>query len=167
MWLAAIEWLLMSKGITVESRRIAGEVAVWQGTSATGKMMIAALPPRERWTLDEHAIRQTAAHLAVEQTATVRMILSTAPATVAAIQTAERLGIQLIDRHVLQSLLSSLASAQDRERESQRDETQARAIAAVAARQAMLDTIDALERSLTPLATSQESRRSSARWSHC
>ena len=51
MWLAAIEWLLVCKGITVESRRIAGEVAIWQGNSVTGKMMIAALRPQGHWAL--------------------------------------------------------------------------------------------------------------------
>lgn len=151
VWLTAIEWLLARQGIAVESRRIVGELTLWQGHSSTGKTLIAALRSGGQWALDERAVRQAVAHMAMEQTALNRMLLTTDVATDAARRTSEQMGAQLVDRHALQSLLSGLASAHDRERERQLDETQSRADAAVATRQGMLDVIDAVEQALSPL----------------
>ena len=79
------------------------------------------------------------------------MLLTTAPATAETRQVAQQLGINTIDRPVLDSLLADLALAYTRERARQHDETQARADAAATVRQAMLDAIDAVEHALTPL----------------
>lgn len=159
MWLTAIEWLLACQGITVESRRNVGELTLLQGQSQTGKIMIAALHTREKLALDEFAFRQTATHLPMEQAMITRMILSMSPATASARQTAQQLGIQLVERDALDNLLSTLALAHDLTRERQLEEIQARADTANLTRQAMLDTIDAIERVLAPL---KRSRRGSS-----
>ncbi|HEX6540455.1 MAG TPA: hypothetical protein VF040_01765 [Ktedonobacterales bacterium] len=151
MWLTAMEWLLSCQRITTEARRITGDLVIWQGQSETGKVMVAAQRSPGRWALDEIAIRQAAAHLAPEQPAMARLMLSTAPATGEAAQVARQLGIQLMDRHSLETLLSGLASAHERERERQIADMQARADAAGSARQAMLDAVDAIGQALTPV----------------
>ena len=151
MWLIAIEWLLSCQGVAVESLRTTGTLAVWQGTSDAGKVVAAALRSRDPWALDEIAIRQTAPHLALEQPITTRLIFSAVSATTEAQLAAQQLGVQLMDRRALGSLLNGLVSAHDRERERQLDETQMRADAAIRARQAILDTVDAVERMLIPL----------------
>jgi hypothetical protein len=160
MWLTAIEWLLSYQGVAVESLRTTSAHAIWQGTSKAGKALAAAIRSREPWALDEIAIRQTAAHLALEKTVATRLIISMSPATAEAHLAAQQLGVQLVDRRALASLLDGLASAHDRERERQLDETQTRADAAIRARQAMLDTVDAVEHTLTPL---QRTRRAASR----
>ena len=150
-WLAASEWLLARLRITVESRRGVGDMTLWQGTSATGATLVATLRLPGRRVLDEIAVRQVAAHLAPEQPAVTRMLLTTAPATGRARQAAQHLGIEVMDRAALEALLSEIVSAHVREREHQLSETQARADAASAARQAMLDAMDAVDHALAPL----------------
>jgi hypothetical protein len=159
MWYSAVEWLLASQTISVESRRMAGEISLWQGQSAAGKTLTAALRPLKRRALDEFSVRQVASHLAPEQYAAKRMLLTTAPATPGARLAAQQLGVELLDRSALESVLAQVASAYERERVQQHDETQARADAATAARQAMLDAVDAMERALAPL---RRTRRASA-----
>ncbi|HEX5158362.1 MAG TPA: hypothetical protein VFW17_14195 [Ktedonobacterales bacterium] len=159
IWLMAMDWLLSNQGITVESRRSVGALGVWQGESATGKLVAAAVRPTDK-ALDEAALRQAAAHLAPEQRSISRMVFSTAPATEQAAQAAEQLGVRILDRFALESLLASLASAHERERERQLDDMQARAEAANATRKAMLDAVDAVDHRLASL---RRSRRSSSR----
>lgn len=151
MWLSAVEWLLASQKISVESRRLAGELAIWQGQTAAGKALVTALRPQAPRALGEFDVRQSASHLAQGQSATQRILLTSAPATPEARKTAQQLGVELLDRSALENLLVQLASAYDAERERQHDETQERADGATIARQAMLDAVDAIERSLTPL----------------
>jgi len=151
MWLSAIEWLLASQKISVESRRMAGELVICHGQSAAGKALVAALRPQTTWTLDELDARQSASHLAPGQSAARRILLTTAPATPEAHQAAQQLGVELLDRSALESLLGQLASAYERERTQQLDETQTRADGATFARKALLDAVDAMERSLAPL----------------
>jgi hypothetical protein len=159
IWLTAMDWLLSSQGITVESRRSVGALGVWQGESAIGKLSAVAVRPTER-ALDEAAVRQAVAHLAPEQRSISRMVFSTAPATEQAAQAAAQLGIRLIDRAALESLLAELASAHERERERQLDDMQARAKAANVTRQAMLDAVDAVDHGLASL---RRSRRTNSR----
>jgi hypothetical protein len=159
MWLSAVEWLLVSQEISIESRRLAGDLAIWQGQTAAGKALVTALRPQATWALDEFNVRQSASHLAPGQSAARRILLTTVPATSAAHQAAQRLGVELLDRSGLESLLVQLASAYERERTQRVDETQARADGATSARQAMLDAVDAIERSLTPL---RRTRRTAA-----
>lgn len=151
MWLSAVEWLLASQKISVESRRLAGELAIWQGQTAAGKALVATLRPQATWALDEFDVRQSASHLASGQSAARRILLTTAPATPDAHRAAQQLGAELLDRSALESLLDQLASAYEREHAQQLDETQARANGATSAQQALLATVDALERSLAPL----------------
>ena len=150
-WLAAAEWMLTRQRITVESRRSAGDMTLWQGTSAAGATVVATLRLPARRAFDEITIRQAAAHLAPEQPAVTRMLLTTAPVTAEARQAAQRFGIEVMDRAALEALLSEIVSAHGREREYQLSETQARADAASAARQAMLDAMDAVDHALAPL----------------
>lgn len=159
MWHSAMEWLLTRQGMTVDGRRVAGELAVWQAHSEASTTLVAAPRSQRKWALDEASIREAAAHLAPVQPNTARMILSTEPASEAARQVAMQLDIQLVDRNALQEILAGLASAHDRQRESQREETQARADAATSTRQVMLDTVKAVEQALAPL---RRSRRASA-----
>jgi hypothetical protein len=159
IWLTAMDWLLSSRGITVESRRSVRALGVWQGESATEKLVAAAVRPREQ-ALDEATLRQAAAHLAPEQLSVTRMVFSTAPATHEAAQAAEQLGIRLIDRPALEGILTELASAHERERERHLDDMQARAEAANATRQAMLDAVDAVGHGLASL---RRARRTSSR----
>jgi hypothetical protein len=149
-WLTAMDWLLSNQGITVESRRSVGALGVWQGESATGKVVAVAVRPTEQ-ALDEAALRQAAAHLAPEQRSISRMVFSTTPATERAAQAAEQLGVRIIDRSALESLLAELASAHERERERQLGDMHARAEAANATRQAMLDAVDAVDHGLASL----------------
>ncbi len=160
MWCTAMDWLLLNQGITVESRRSVGSLAIWQGESSTGKVVAASIRPIEQQSLDEAALRQAAAHLAPEQRSVTRMVFSTAPATREAIQAAEQLGIQVVDRSTLESLLANLAAAHDRERERQLEDMQARADAANATRQAMLNVVDAVDHGLASL---RRSRRAGSR----
>lgn len=150
MWLSAVEWLLSCQGVATESRRNTGEMVVVRGHREASAVAVVAHRPREIWPLDEVTVRQAAAHLTSERTASTRMILSVARASAMAQKVALELGIQLLDREALQGMLASLASAHDRERERQLDETQTRADAATATRQAMLDVVDALEHALAP-----------------
>ncbi|HEY1387034.1 MAG TPA: hypothetical protein VGF38_00710 [Ktedonobacterales bacterium] len=159
IWLMAMEWLLSSQGITVEPRRSAGTLAIWHAESAIGKVIAAAIRPTEH-ILDEATLRQAVAHLAPEQRSISRMVFSTAPATEQAAQAAEQLGIQIVDRHALDSLLTSLASAHDHERERQLDDMRARADAANVTRQALLDVVDAVGHGLEAL---RRTRRTSSR----
>ncbi|HEX5441230.1 MAG TPA: hypothetical protein VFW76_10120, partial [Ktedonobacterales bacterium] len=159
IWLIAMEWLLSSQGNTVESQRSVGAFAIWQGASASGKVVAAAIRPTEH-ALDEAALRQAAAHLAPERHSISRMVFSTAPATEQATQAAEQLGVQLVDRHALESLLASLASAHDHERERQLADLRARADAANGARQALLDVVDVVSHGLEPL---RRTRKASSR----
>src|SRR6185312_4099337 len=116
IWLTAMDWLLSNQGITVESRRSVGALGVWQGESAQGKVVAVAVRPTDM-ALGEAALRQATTHLAPEQRSISRMMFSTAPATEQAAQAAEQLGVRIIDRSALESLLTSLASAHERERE--------------------------------------------------
>jgi hypothetical protein len=159
IWLTAMDWLLSNQGITVESRRSIGQLAIWHGESAIGKVAAVAVRPTDK-ALDEAALRQAAAHLAPEQRSISRMVFSTAPATEQAAQAAEQLGVRIIDRSALESLLASLASAHERERERQLDDMQARAEAANAARKAMLDAVDAVDHGLASL---RRTRRTNSR----
>jgi hypothetical protein len=159
IWLTAMDWLLSNQGIIVESRRSVGALGVWQGESATGKLVAAAVRPTEQ-ALDEATLRQAAAHLAPEQRSVTRMVFSTAPATQQATKAAAQLGVQVVDRSALESLLDSLASAHERERERQLDDMQARAAAATATRQAMLDAVDAVDHGLASL---RRTRRTNSR----
>lgn len=154
MWLAACEWLIARQGIMTDSRRTSGDTVVWQGQTAAGKAIVAALRPRP-WSLDEAVIREAAAHLLPDQPATTRMVLSTASATAEALQVAQQFGVRVLDRAALEEFLASLASAHERERERQRAETQALAEGGHAAQEAMLETVDALERALAPLRRSR------------
>ncbi len=151
IWLTAMEWLLSGQGIALESRRNIGNLAIWQGESATGKGFVAAVRVMEHQPLDEPALREAAAHLAPEQRAVTRMIFSTAHASHEAAQAATQLGIHLVDRQVLESLLASLVSAQDRQRERQLDDMLARVEAAKVTRQAMLDVVDAVDHGLASM----------------
>jgi hypothetical protein len=160
IWLTAMEWLLSSQGISIESRRNVGKLAIWNGESATGKVIVATVRVNEQRPLDEAALRQAAAHLALEQRAVNRMVFSTAPATHDANQAAEQLGIHMVDRPALESLLASLALAHDREHERQLDDMRARVEAAKATRQAMLDAVDAVDRGHASL---RRTRRPSGR----
>ncbi|HEU4784671.1 MAG TPA: hypothetical protein VFS83_15115 [Ktedonobacterales bacterium] len=159
IWLTTIDWLLSNQGITVESRRSVGALGVWQGESATGRVAVAAVRPTEQ-SLDEATVRQAAAHLAPEQRAVTRMVFSTAPATQQAAQAAAQLGVQVVDRPALESLLVSLASAREHERDRHLADMQARADAANATRQAMLEVIAAVEHGLVAL---RRARRASSR----
>jgi hypothetical protein len=159
IWLTAMEWLLSGQGISVESRRNVGYLAIWNGESATGKAIAAAVRVMEQ-PFDEAALRQAAAHLGPEQRAVTQMLFSTAPATNEAKQAAEQLGIHIVDRPVLESMLASLASAHDRERERQLDDMRARVEAAKATRQAMVDVVDAVDHGLASL---RRTRRLSGR----
>lgn len=160
IWLTAMDWLLAtSQGMTVESRRSVGALGVWQGDSATGKLVAAAVRPGEQ-VLDEATLRQAAAHLAPEQRSVTRMVFSTAPATQQATKAAEQLGVQVVDRSALASLLANLASAHERERERHLDDMQARAEAANTTRQAMLDAVDAVDHGLASL---RRTRRTNSR----
>ena len=159
IWLTAMEWLLTRQGITVESRRRVGALAIWHGESTTGKVLAAAVRPKAQ-VLDEAALRQAAAHLAPEQRSLRRMVLSTDPITHGAIQAAEQLDVQVVDRPALESLLASLVSAHDRERARQLDDMEACADTASATRQAMLDVVDAVDHGLAAL---RRTRRTSSR----
>jgi hypothetical protein len=160
MWLTAIEWLLSSQEIRLESRRTVGTLAIWHGVSTSGTFMAGALRLGGRRVLDDTTLRQTAAHLAPEQHTMSRMVLSTAFATREAVQAAEQLGIQLIDRNALEALLAERVSAHQRERERHLDEMQACADAATATRQRMLGAVDLVDRELTSL---RRPRRASGR----
>jgi hypothetical protein len=151
IWLTAMEWLLSGQGITVESRRNIGNLAIWQGESVTGKVVAAAVRVIEHQSLDEPALRKAAAHLAPEQRALTRMIFATAHATHEASQVAAQLGIHLVDRQALESLLASLVSAQDRERERQLDDMRARAEAAKITQQTMIAVVDAVDHGLASM----------------
>lgn len=151
IWQTAMEWLLSGQGITVESRRSFGNLAIWQGESATGKVVVGAVRVIAHQPLDEPALREAAAHLAPEQRAVTRMMFSTAHATHEAAQAATQLGIHLVDRQALESLLASLVSAQDRERERQLDDMRARVEVAKVTRQAMLDVVDAVDHGLASM----------------
>jgi len=151
IWLTAMEWLLSGQGITLESRRNIGNLAIWQGESATGKVVVGAVRVIEHQPLDEPALRKAAAHLAPEQRTVTRMIFATAHATHEASQVAAQLGIHLVDRQALESLLASLVSAQDRERERQLDDMRARAEAAKITQHAMLDVVDAVDHGLASM----------------
>ncbi|HET8906459.1 MAG TPA: restriction endonuclease [Ktedonobacterales bacterium] len=151
MWIAAVEWILSRQGITPGSRRENGEVCVWQAQSHEGKAVVAALRPGKRWATDATEIRQAAAHLQMGQPNTLRMIVTTSPATPLARETADQLGVRLLDNAELERVLAALASAHVRERAHHQSEKQARADAALAVRQELLDTVDAIEKVLAPM----------------
>jgi hypothetical protein len=151
MWVAAVEWILSRQGITPGSRRDSGDIPVWQAQSSEGKTVVAALRPGNRWAIDANEIRQTAAHLQVSQPNIARLVVTTSSATPLARETADQLGVRLIDRGDLERVLSQIATAHARERENHRNEKQARADAAAALRQQLLDTVDAVEKTLAPM----------------
>ena len=158
MWNAAMEWLLSCQKITVESRRAARDVAVWRGRSDAGQVEIVVLRLQPRLALDEFTLCQAAARLTLDAPALRRMLITTAPARQDVHLLAQHLGIELVDRPALETLLAGLGSAFERERMRQQEEMQTRADAADAARQALLGVIDAVERALT---SRRRSRRNS------
>ena len=153
-----MEWLLSCQKITVESRRAARDVAVWRGRSDAGQVEIVVLRLQPRLALDEFTLRQAAARLTLDAPALRRMLITTAPARQDVHLLAQHLGIELVDRPALETLLAGLGSAFERERMRQQEEMQTRAAAAAAAQQALLGVIDAVERALT---SRRRSRRNS------
>lgn len=145
-WASFVAWLLEQDGVRVECQTC-GAAPVWHGRR--GDAPVIAVAPRlpDGWRLGEVEVRQAAAHLAGDPTATCVLITS-AEATAAACELASRLRVELLACAELRAWLARRHTRYDREREVERQEAERRVAVAASAREAIIAALTALEQAL-------------------
>jgi hypothetical protein len=156
-WQVFTRWLLEREGYQVERAESGVAVTVWHGTRDARPVVCAAMRLPEGWCLGAAEVQRAAAPLANTPQGET-LLLSPAPASAEARETAERLHVHLLDRRALAELLERQEQAHMLEREAARKLADDRAQVASAARTAILAELHALE---DALATAVNNRRAS------